>query len=237
MTNNRDSYGYGRGSRRTYNYLQNRDDRFSDYTSLVGPDHFKETIYKTPYPLTLAQVKDFLNIYDDSQDSLINVHIPVVYDILTGVLGYPSAPATFFVNVPVSWVFELTRNSLVRIPIAVVGDVSGLTFLFHPKAGAGHRAITPKIDRSGREPAILIEHDDWQWMIENIDDDLDSPISIRLDVSGIQAQGTIDYCGKLLFVDAYSNRQFDETVPSTGFATQRTMNSIHRILGRLKRSV
>ena len=226
----------GRGTRHTYN-RQTRDDRFSDYTSLIGPDHFKETIYTTPYPLTQAQVKDFLNIYDDSQDDLIDQHIPVVYDILAGVLGYPSAPATFVVNVPVSWEFELTRNSLTRIPIAVVGDVSGLTFLFQPKAGAGHRAITPKMDKSGREPAILIEHEDWQWMIENIDDDLDSPISIRLDVSAIQSQDTIDYCGKLLMVDMYTNRQFDETVPATGFATARTMNSIHRILGRLKRRV
>ena len=233
----RDNYGYGRSGRRTYSHLNGRDDRFSDYTSLVGPDHFKEVIYNTPYPLTVTQVKEFLNIYDDSQDSLINVHIPVVYDILTGVLGYPSAPAAFIVNVPVSWEFQLTPNSLVVIPIAVVGDVSGATVLFQPKAGAGHRAIDPKLDRTGREPSILIEPDDWQWMIENIDDDLDSPISIRLDVSGIQSQDTIDYCGKLLFVDAYSNRQFDETVPSTGFATERTMRSIRAHLGRLKRRV
>ena len=237
MTDRRDNYGYGRTGRQTYNHLGGTDDRFSDYTSLVGPDHLKQVIYKTPYPLTLAQVKDFLNIYDDSQDDLINQHIPVVYDILTGVLGYPSAPATYVVNVPVSWGFELSRNSLARIPIAVVGDVSGLTLLFHPKAGAGHRAIDPKIDPSGTEPAILIEHEDWQWLIENMDDDLDSPISIRLNVTDIPSQDTIDYAGELLFVAAYTNRQFDETVPSTGFATVRTMNSIHRYLGRLKRSV
>ena len=123
----------------------NPDDRFSDYTSLTGPpDHFKETIYSTPYPLTQAQVKTFLNIYDDSQDDLIDQHIPVVYDMLTGVLGYPSAPATFVVNVPVSWEFELTRNGLTRIPIAVVGKVSGLTFLFQPKAGAGPPRHNPE---------------------------------------------------------------------------------------------
>ena len=129
------------GTRHTYN-RQTRDDRFSDYTSLTGPDHFKETIYSTPYPLTLAQVKGFLNIYDDSQDDLIDQHIPAVYDMLSGVLGYPSAPATFVVNVPISWVFELTVNGLIRIPIAVVGDVSGLTFLFQPKAGAGTASLS-----------------------------------------------------------------------------------------------
>ena len=72
------------------------------------------------------------------------------------------------------------------------------------------------MDRSGREPAILIENDDWQWLVENIDDDLDSPISIRLDVSDIPSQDTIDYCGRLLMVDMFSNRQFDETCRPPG---------------------